>query len=341
MDDFESLNPFEQYEAEFDPLRHDRQARRKRKPDARHRPKKTAGDIVAQVAAEAGGLESGFATTYQPGPFEEGWLLAALRPFYDTALITDVLGRVKGGKEASVYRCQGHPATGHDLLAAKVYRPRMFRNMSNDAAYREGREMLNQDGHVLKKTDSRAMRAVGKKTAYGQQVAQMSWLMYEYTTLQKLHAAGADVPRPVAAAENALLMSYHGTPTLGAPTLHETVLEPAEAQQLYERVIANIELMLQHGIIHGDLSPYNILYDSGQAILIDFPQVVFYRGNNSARFILNRDITRVCDYFAQQGVPTNAYGLFRHLWQRYAQVDASLLAADLSRREVDEDDDAD
>jgi RIO kinase 1 len=319
------MDNLEQYEADFDPMRHDRQARRKRKPKAVHQAKKSQDVIMSEISDGTEGLEGGFNPTYKPQLFEEGWLLNSLRSFYETETITDILGRVKGGKEASVYRCAGHPITGHELLAAKVYRPRMFRNLSNDAMYREGREVLSDQGHVVKKSNNRVMRALGKKTGFGLQVAQTSWLMYEYTTLQNLYAAGAAVPQPIAASDNAILMSYHGDETRGAPTLHETALPIKEAKTLFNEVIRNIELLLKHGVVHGDLSPYNILYENGKIVIIDFPQVVYIQGNASARAIFQRDITRVCDYFESQGVETHAYGIFKRLWSQYGEVDAAIL----------------
>lgn len=328
------MDDFEKYESDFDPMLHDRQARRKRKPKAAHQAKKSQQDVMSEISEYTERLEGGFKTTYKPGLFEEGWLLNSLRSFYDTEAITDILGRVKGGKEASVYRCAGHPTIGHDMVAAKVYRPRMFRNLSNDAMYREGREVLSEQGHVIKKTDSRAMRALGKKSAFGQQVAQVSWLMYEYGTLQTLYKAGASVPKPIAASENALLMTYHGDEARGAPSLHETSLSVKEARVLYNEVLHNIEIMLSHGLVHGDLSAYNILYEAGKIVIIDFPQVVYVQGNTNAYNMLQRDITRVCDYFETQGVETHAYGVFKRLWSQYAEVDASILDEALFNREM-------
>src|SRR5688500_2115717 len=97
--------------------------------------------------------------------------------------------------------------------------------------------------------------------------------MYEYTTMARLHGAGAAVPRPYAAGENAILMTYYGDEQRAAPTLNEVHLSKAEATPLFEEVLRNIELLLQHGQIHGDLSAYNILYWQGSVVLIDFPQV--------------------------------------------------------------------
>jgi RIO kinase 1 len=313
---YQDFDRYAEYEAEFDPLRHDRRARRRRKPQARHIPKKTDSAIIREIA-QTGGLESGFNPTYTPGLFEEGWLLDALRPFYEQQLITDVLAQIKGGKEATVYRCEANPSTEHDLLAAKVYRPRMFRNLRNDRLYREGRAVLKSNGKAIKNNDHRLQRALGKKTALGEQIAHTSWLMYEYTTLQKLFAAGGDVPQPTAVSDNAILMGYCGDRFEAAHTLNELRLGLDEAASLVDRVLRNVELMLQHGLIHGDLSAYNILYWEGEITLIDFPQVTEVETNASAYFILRRDIQRVCDYFAQQGIERDAQVIMDDLWGRW------------------------
>ncbi len=320
---------YEEYEIQFDPMNIDRQARRQRKPEAHHQPKKQQHAVIEEIADDTVN-EVSFKTTYVPGRFEEGWLLESLRPFYDRGLITDVLARVKGGKEANVYRCAAHPGTGLELVAAKVYRPRMFRNLRNDKMYREGRNVLTADGKIVKTTDHRVMRAIDKKSLFGAQVAHTSWLMYEYKTLQQLHHAGADVPQPISSAENALLMSYCGDANLAAPTLSEIKPDRDEAQPLFVTVMRNIEIMLANGVIHGDLSAYNILYWDGDITLIDFPQVTDSHSNTQAYKILDRDISRVCDYFAAQGVQTDPAAIMYRLWKRYVELDAKLQAADLS-----------
>lgn len=317
---------YEQYETLFDPLNSDRQARRKRKPRAHHVPKKAQHEVLDEIA-DRQGLEGGFETTYRPGLFEEAWLLESLRSFYDGALITNVLARVQGGKEASVYRCAGHPSTGAELLAAKVYRPRMFRNLRNDHAYRQGREVLKENGRAVKGNDHRMLRALGKKTDFGQQVAHTSWLMHEFTTLEALHRAGADVPRVYASNGNSILMSYVGQEQIGAPLLVAVELDSTEAEVLFQRVLHNIELMLKQGLVHGDLSAYNILYHEGQITLIDFPQVVPIASNNQAAAILRRDVRRVCEYFARQGVDCDAGALAGRLWARYGGPTAAQLRA--------------
>jgi hypothetical protein len=129
------------YEQAYDPEWENNQWRRERKAK-KHNPKKAETAIIAALADETVGLEGGFAITYKPARFETAFLRDSVRLFFEQALITDILAQVKGGKEASVYRCVGHPTMDAPLLAAKVYRPRQFRNLSNDAAYREGRQVL-------------------------------------------------------------------------------------------------------------------------------------------------------------------------------------------------------
>ncbi|MDQ3731141.1 MAG: hypothetical protein M3329_04105 [Pseudomonadota bacterium] len=309
------LDPFDEYD-EFDVWDLPGGARRQGKPPVTRRPKRSQEEVVAELT-EAEGLEAGFNITYKPSRYEKVWLLSSLRGFYEQQQITDVLAQVKGGKEASVYRCAAHPSTGMDLLAAKVYRPRQFRNLRNDKMYREGRAILTSDGRPVKETDSRIMRAVGKKTHFGVQVAHTSWLMYEFTTLGRLFRAGAAVPEPIAAGENAILMTYYGDDVRAAPTLSEVGLPRDEAAALFQEALRNIDLLLQHGMIHGDLSAYNILYWEGRIILIDFPQVTSSEGNSNAYTILHRDITRVCEYFAAQGVPNDPDALTRDLWAKY------------------------
>ena len=321
-----SIDEYEAYEQQFDPMLTDRQARRRRKPKARHIAKKSRSRIIAELADDTTdtiGAEGGFETTYRPARYEEGWLLSSLRSFYEQDLISDVLAQVKGGKEANVYRCQAHPSTGMDLLAAKVYRPRMFRNLRNDKMYREGRSILTVSGNPVKDNEHRIMRAIGKKTAFGVQVQHTSWLMYEVTALQRLHEAGAAVPQIIAANENAILMSYHGDAGMAAPTLNQVSLEPEEAVPLLKEVLRNIELMLQHGLIHGDLSAYNILHWEGKITLIDFPQVTDVLTNTNATFILQRDIKRICEYFARQGVQSDPDGFMADLWDRCVGIEPS------------------
>src|SRR5690606_26756677 len=127
----------------------------------------------------------------------------------------------------------------------------------------------------------------------------------------------AAVPQPFAAAENAILMSYHGDAQMAAPILAEVALEPDEARPLFDEALRNAALMLERDLIHGDLSAYNMLYWEGAITLIDFPQVVNSRNNPNAYYILERDITRTCEYFARQGVACDPAAITEELWYRY------------------------
>jgi RIO kinase 1 len=330
---------YEHYQYLFDPQWADHNSSLRRKPDPRHVPKKSHSQIIAELTDDTSDVELGFDTTYRPSRYEEGWLLSSLQPFYDEALITDVLALVKGGKEASVYCCEAHPATGLGLLAAKVYRPRMFRSLRNDKMYRQGREILMAGGHPAGRDSGYIQRAIRNRSAFGRQAAHTSWLMYEFTALESLYEAGAAVPRPIAPSSNAILMSYHGDEYMAAPTLNTVNLELAEAKELFREVLRNVDLMLQHDLVHGDLSAYNILYwklgnSAASITLIDFPQVVNLYNNRKAQFILRRDIQRTCEYFAQQGVHCDPAAITDEFWRRYVdEPDPEDLAADQSRLE--------
>ncbi|MCC6499971.1 MAG: hypothetical protein IT313_06855 [Anaerolineales bacterium] len=250
--------------------------------------------------------------TYKAARFEEWWLLDSIGGFYENKLISDVLRRLKGGKEASVYLCQASPESEASLLAAKVYRPRSLRNLKNDQIYRTGRIDLADDGKKLFKEAD--VNAIIKRTAYGEELRHTSWIAYEFNTLEILHAAGADVPKPIAMEKNAILMEYIGDVASAAPTLNSVTLDRDEATQLFKRVIRNLDLLLTSERIHGDLSAYNILYWDGDITLIDFPQVTFPEANPSAWVIFLRDVTRVCQYFHSQGVKCDARKLAADLW---------------------------
>ena len=330
-----NTDQYDHYQQQFDPdWRHETP---RRKPRKARTPKKSEQQIIQALADETIGLEGGFNTTYTPARYEAGFLRDSTRPFFDQELVTDILAQVKGGKEASVYRCAAHELTGKKLLAAKVYRPRQFRNLRNDKMYREGRNILKADGRSAKKNDHRLMRALNKKSNFGVQVSHTSWLMHEFQTLYQLHKAGASVPEPIATSDNAILMDYVGDERRAAPTLNEIGLASGEAEALFHKVIHNITLMLERGWIHGDLSAYNILYWEGDITLIDFPQVADCAGNSQAHFILQRDVTRVCAYFAGQGVRCDAQSITRQLWQHYSPVDEQDRLADWSRQEYDEE----
>jgi len=269
-------------------------------------------EMDAKLFVRAQEISREFQFTYKAARFEEAWLLDSLVEIAEHKWITDVLRKVKGGKEASVYLCTPGVAVETPLLAAKIYRPRMLRNLKNDQQYRTGREDLDENGNVI--VDDGALHAMQKRTAFGEEVRHQSWIAYEFTTLEILYEAGADVPRPYAMEKNAILMDYIGDMSNAAPVLNAVNLDPDEAARLYERVVRNIDLMLKHNRIHGDLSAYNILYWNGRITLIDFPQVVLPAANPASWVIFLRDVTRICQYFGAQGVQCDARRLAMNLW---------------------------
>ena len=320
IEDDGTFDKYEYYEELFDPALADRNANRR--PRANQKSKKSRGEIIAELTDDLGDVDLGFDTTYRPSRYESGWLLSSLHSFYHEGLISDVLAQVKGGKEASVYRCRATGATGGGLLAAKVYRPRMFRNLRNDKMYRQGREILLAGGGPAGRDSGYIEKAIRSKSPFGLQAAHTSWLMYEFTAMERLYEAGGAVPQPIAPSPNAILMSYHGDERMAAPTLNTVRLERDEAEALFREVLRNVDLMLQHDLVHGDLSAYNILYwaadgGPGEITLIDFPQVINLRTNQKARFILRRDIQRICEYFAQQGVENDPEEIMDDLWHRH------------------------
>ena len=313
LDDYESLAArFGVWQPEVDgPYRN----REQRKPK-----KKSKQQEIAELTDNPNVLEEDFRISYTPARYEAVWLKDSLQPFFAQALLEDVLALVKGGKEANVYLCQAASTLSTPYIAAKVYRPRQFRNLRNDKMYREGRELLSGLGIPIKNQDNREMRAIRNKTAFGAELTHVSWLMHEYMTLQRLHGLGAAVPAPLGAGENAILMAFVGDRQQAAPVLHSVTLRAAEARRLFDHVLYNIELMLQHGMIHGDLSAYNILYWEGNVTLIDFPQVTLSESNHNAYRIFQRDVRRVCEYFAGQGVVSDAPAIANDLWAKHVRL---------------------
>jgi len=308
LDDYDDFN-----------LQPDRQTHRLRRLKANYKPKQNKWQVATSLAQpDPTGDSSGpFRPSVNATQEELAWIAEHLSQFYHGKLIADVTRRVKGGKEANVYCCLAHPASGHDLLAAKLYRPRQFRSLKNTTQYQQGRAVLDAGGNVVGQRDWRLLKAIAQKTRKGATAAQTSWLMYEFTLMQKMHAAGADVPEPIKHSEYALLMEYVGDETLPAPALNEVTLAQAEARPLFERLVWNIEVMLSAGWVHGDLSAYNVLYWDGAITIIDFPQVVDPQANPDARFIFRRDVERVCQHFARYGVNTDARRLANDLWQKH------------------------
>jgi RIO kinase 1 len=256
-----------------------------------------------------------YAQSLDPKHHERQWVIESAGPFYRQALISDITRVVKAGKEANVYTCLATPQTGHNLLAAKLYRPRMLRHLKNDAVYKAGRDLVNSEGKLLKGRRERA--ALRKKSDFGKKLDIEWWIGNEYRGQQMLYEAGANVPQPLAFAGTAILMEYIGDDYMAAPLLNDVTLTHTEADSLFRQVMDNVALMLDLHLVHGDLSAYNILYWHGRITIIDFPQLVDARQNPNAFMLLQRDIQRVCDYFTQFGLTADPAQLALDLWQPY------------------------
>jgi RIO kinase 1 len=284
-------------------------------------PKHDRGRSVASAVVAEDPLRRGppeFAANVQVTNTEREWIREYLGKFYKDELILDVVRRIKAGKEATVYACTGHPSTGREIIAAKLYRERSLRSTKNTGQYHQGRALLDGEGKAAKQRSGRPERAVTQSTKRGKAATQTSWIMHEFTLLQSMHAQGGDVPEAIGHADQALLMEFFGEGLDAAPTLNDVELEStAEAKQLFERVLFNIDLLLGLGWVHGDLSAYNILYHRGRIVLIDFPQVADCQNNPRARSIFDRDVERVTQYFGRFGCDTDHRKLAQQLWSKH------------------------
>jgi RIO kinase 1 len=195
-------------------------------------------------------------------------------------VIDQIVARLKSGKEADVWLVRHAGET----VTAKVYRARHVRSFKNDAAYKEGRQVRN----------SRTQRAMDRGSRFGQEAAEEAWKTKEADALYRLHAAGVRVPRPVLFYEGVLLMELivdaHGRP---APRLVDASLAPDQAAQLYATLRSQAIGMLACDLIHGDLSPYNVLVGADGPVVIDFPQVVGAAHNSQAEQFFLRDLRNV------------------------------------------------
>jgi RIO kinase 1 len=231
----------------------------------------------------------------------------ALAPLIDDELIDDVLFQVKSGKEATLFCCRGGRRAGAELVAAKVYKPQQFRSFRNDSVYQEGRIIL----------DRRSARAAAKRTRFGREVHSSLWTNSEFETLRVLHRAGASVPLVLGRSAGAIVMEWIGDADAPAPQLKDLHFGFAQASVLFEQLLSDIELWLACNVVHGDLSPYNILYDGTRLVTIDFPQAIDPRTNGNAYTLLGRDLDNVCRYFQRQGVEANATAIVADLWDRF------------------------
>jgi len=235
-----------------------------------------------------------------------------LNTFAQQGLITRIHSRLTSGKEATVYCCRAHPSTNRKFLAAKVYREHAASAYRRSGVYFEGRERMMKP---------RTLRAIEGGTGFGRQAIAGMWMYAEYDALKRLAAARADVPRPFAMCGSVVLMEYIGNGEGPAPHLNGINMDLDQAQSLFDRLLDNVETLLRTNLVHGDLSPYNVLVWKGRPWIIDLPQAVDVRFNRSAFGLLRRDLENVCTFFARHGVATDPADLALDLWERYQKAE--------------------
>lgn len=205
-----------------------------------------------------------------------------LQPLLDDGVIDEVIRSLKSGKEASVYVVR----SGEDIRCAKVYKDMGQRSFQQRAQYQEGRKVRG----------SRQARAMGKSTRFGRKEQESAWKNAEVNALYQLAAAGVRVPQPYGYFNDVLVMELV-TDASGqsAPRLGEVQLSPEVAREYHAFMIRQIVRMLCSGLIHGDLSEYNVLIATDGPVIIDLPQAVSAAGNNNARAMLERDVNNISE----------------------------------------------
>jgi RIO kinase 1 len=233
-----------------------------------------------------------------------------LAPLIEDGIIDEVVGEVKSGKEAQVYVV----LVGGEARCAKVYKDANNRSFKQAVQYQEGRSVKN----------SRTARAIGKRTRFGQKEAEASWISAEVDALYKLTAAGVRVPKPFGFFDGVLIMELivdaEGRP---APRLNDLSLEGDLAREYHKHLIRQIVRMLAAGIIHGDLSEFNVLVDASGPVIIDLPQAVNAGGNNSASMMLERDVRNMAEYFGAFAPELLATEFGKEIWAAYERGNLS------------------
>ncbi len=207
-----------------------------------------------------------------------------IQPLVDEGLIDETMRQLMSGKEATVYvvRC------GDDIRCAKVYKEANQRSFHQAVAYQEGRRVKN----------SRQARAMEKGTRYGRKMAEEVWQNAEVDALYRLAAAGVRVPTPYVCFEGVLLMELvTDADGNAAPRLNDVPLTVELANAYHGAILRQVVLMLCAGVIHGDLSEYNILVDAEGPVIIDLPQAIDAAGSSVAASMLERDVRNMANFF--------------------------------------------
>ena len=227
-----------------------------------------------------------------------------LAPLVHEGIVDEVIRQLMSGKEATVYvvRC------GDDVRCAKVYKEANKRNFRQAALYQEGRKTKN----------SRQARAIAKGTRYGRKAQEEAWQNVEVDTLYRLAAAGVRVPRPYVYHEGVVVMELV-TDAEGhaAPRLNDLELPEETALAYHGTLIREVVRMLCAGIIHGDLSEYNVLVGADGPVIIDLPQAVDAAGNNNAAAMLKRDVANITGYFSRYAPALAATRYGDEIWSLY------------------------
>lgn len=231
-----------------------------------------------------------------------------LQPLVDDGLVDEVLFQLMSGKEAQVYvvRC------GEHVRCAKVFKEAQKRSFKQAVEYQEGRKVRN----------SRRARAMSKKTRYGQKEQEDAWLNAEVDALYRLAEAGVRVPAPMGFVDGVLLMELIADADgKAAPRLDDITLTEEQARDYHGRVIAEIVRMLSAGLIHGDLSEFNVLVENNGPVIIDLPQAVNAAGNNNAERMLERDVDNMRRYFAKYAPDLLITDYGKEIWALYESGD--------------------
>jgi RIO kinase 1 len=229
-----------------------------------------------------------------------------LQPLIDDGVIDEVLRSLKSGKEATVYLVRSGPHT----RCAKVYRNMAQRSFQKRAQYQEGRGVRG----------SRQARAMSKSTGFGRREQEAAWKNAEVDALYQLVAAGVRVPKPLGFFDGVLIMELvadqDGNP---APRLAEVDLSAETARKYHAALIRDVVRMLCLGLIHGDLSEFNVLVAPDGPVIIDLPQAVNAAGNNAAMSLLERDVNNLRSTLGRFAPELLATEFAREMWALFQQ----------------------